>query len=259
LWHAEVEFCGAVEGPLVIGDGRFLGLGLMAPVRGRSGSALRALALRIEEGWSERSEPLEVARALRRAVLARVQDVAGKRSLPTTLSGHGEDGSPLKGHAHVHYVCDPVDRVLLIIPGSIAMRSVNPPDRQDREVLTLVEQACEGFAELRAGCSGRLGLTPVQGRFEFQIGRRWTSRTLYTVRRHARAVGAEEALRHELLAECAELGLPQPEVEVLRVRALAKVGLSGEIRLTFTSPVRGPLLLGRTRHKGGGWFGVLET
>jgi CRISPR-associated protein Csb2 len=32
LWHVEVEFRDAVQGPLVIGDGRFLGLGIMTPL-----------------------------------------------------------------------------------------------------------------------------------------------------------------------------------------------------------------------------------
>ncbi len=34
LWHIEIAFSEGVNGPLVIGDGRFLGLGVMAPVRG---------------------------------------------------------------------------------------------------------------------------------------------------------------------------------------------------------------------------------
>lgn len=33
LWHVEIVFSVPVEGPLLIGDGRFLGLGLMAPAR----------------------------------------------------------------------------------------------------------------------------------------------------------------------------------------------------------------------------------
>lgn len=33
LWHVEISFVEHVQGPLMIGDGRFLGLGLMAPVR----------------------------------------------------------------------------------------------------------------------------------------------------------------------------------------------------------------------------------
>ena len=36
LWHVEIEFSDEIRGPLVIGDGRFLGLGIMAPVPGRS-------------------------------------------------------------------------------------------------------------------------------------------------------------------------------------------------------------------------------
>ncbi|MGH9581369.1 MAG: type I-G CRISPR-associated protein Csb2 [Bryobacteraceae bacterium] len=34
LWHVEAEFADKISGPLIIGDGRFLGLGLMAPARG---------------------------------------------------------------------------------------------------------------------------------------------------------------------------------------------------------------------------------
>src|SRR5690606_22272981 len=33
LWHVEIVFGVPVQGPLLLGDGRFLGLGLMAPVR----------------------------------------------------------------------------------------------------------------------------------------------------------------------------------------------------------------------------------
>ena len=32
MWHAELRFPTPVAGPLLIGDGRFCGLGLMAPV-----------------------------------------------------------------------------------------------------------------------------------------------------------------------------------------------------------------------------------
>lgn len=32
LWHVEIKFSQELSGPLVIGDGRFLGLGVMAPV-----------------------------------------------------------------------------------------------------------------------------------------------------------------------------------------------------------------------------------
>lgn len=35
LWHVEITFAGTVRGPLLIGDGRYLGLGLMAPLPAR--------------------------------------------------------------------------------------------------------------------------------------------------------------------------------------------------------------------------------
>jgi len=35
LWHVKVTFMEPVEGPLVVGDGQLVGLGLMAPVRGQ--------------------------------------------------------------------------------------------------------------------------------------------------------------------------------------------------------------------------------
>jgi len=34
LWHVEVIFTEPISGPLLIGEGRFLGLGVMAPARG---------------------------------------------------------------------------------------------------------------------------------------------------------------------------------------------------------------------------------
>ena len=36
LWHVELQFAHAVPGPLIIGDGRFCGLGVMAPTTGRT-------------------------------------------------------------------------------------------------------------------------------------------------------------------------------------------------------------------------------
>ena len=36
LWHVELQFPRAIPGPLVIGDGRFCGLGVMAPIAGKT-------------------------------------------------------------------------------------------------------------------------------------------------------------------------------------------------------------------------------
>ena len=52
LWHAEIQFADGIRGPLVIGDGRFLGLGIMAPGRypnpeafGSAGSAQETMQI----------------------------------------------------------------------------------------------------------------------------------------------------------------------------------------------------------------------
>jgi CRISPR-associated protein Csb2 len=84
LWHVEVVFDSPIAGPLVIGDGRFLGLGVMAPVQRSRGIH----AFVVEDGLAATPQPTEVARAVRRAVMARVQDVLGPRtSLPSFLYG----------------------------------------------------------------------------------------------------------------------------------------------------------------------------
>jgi len=32
LWHVEIQFSEKIEGPLILGNGRFSGLGLFAPI-----------------------------------------------------------------------------------------------------------------------------------------------------------------------------------------------------------------------------------
>jgi CRISPR-associated protein Csb2 len=85
LWHVEVSLREPVMGPVTIGDGRFLGLGVMAPVRQAEG----VHAFLIEHGLADTVQPTDVARALRRAVMARVQNVIGSRAiLPSFFTGH---------------------------------------------------------------------------------------------------------------------------------------------------------------------------
>lgn len=60
LWHAEIEFAEAVSGPLILGNGRYSGLGLMAPVQQVEG----VLAFSIVDGLTADAEPLQLARAL---------------------------------------------------------------------------------------------------------------------------------------------------------------------------------------------------
>src|SRR5690606_31177279 len=68
LWHVEFALDREIRGPLVLGDGRFLGLGVMAPQIERG-----AIPLEVEGGLPEDVDTTALARALRRAVMARVQ------------------------------------------------------------------------------------------------------------------------------------------------------------------------------------------
>jgi CRISPR-associated protein Csb2 len=121
LWHIELAVAWPVSGPMLIGDG-YLGLGLMAPVRRIEG----VFALGIADGLTDQTEPLELARALRRAVMARVQDTVGKRTtLPPFFTGHAPSGAPLRSgrHEHLAFVLDaPRKRLLIIAPHIIERR-----------------------------------------------------------------------------------------------------------------------------------------
>jgi hypothetical protein len=83
----------------------------------------------------------------------------------------------------------------------------------------------------------------------------WESVTPYLVTRHGKQGGAGEALAMDLRADCRRRGLPEPlEVITLESRGLPNVGLLGRARLTFAAAVKGPILLGKSRYRGGGLF-----
>jgi CRISPR-associated protein Csb2 len=252
LWHVEITFKAPISGPLVIGDGRFLGLGVMAPVRRSEG----VHAFVVANGLAAASQPAEVARALRRAVMARVQEVLGPRAtLPSFVMGHERDGLRTE-HPHLTFAFDPEGRRLLIIAPHVVDR--RPPTREEVEHLASLEAALADFRELRTGLSGLLALrvtyVEVDGDPLFAAARTWNSVTSYQVTRHTKEVGAAEALSADLRAECRRRGLPEPRVTPRELRGVPGVGLVGGARLTFEAAVTGPIILGRTRHLGGGLF-----
>jgi CRISPR-associated protein Csb2 len=257
LWHVEISFGIPVAGPLLLGDGRFLGLGLMAPV---PGLVTGAHAFAAVDGLDGEPQPIELARALRRAVMARVQSVIGKRErLPAFFSGHEMDGTPIRRSesSHLAFTFDPMSRLLLVLaPHVIERRS---PAEQEPEHLRSLEVAMEGFRELRAGSAGMLTLLPravSEDREDSLFGhsRVWESLTPYVVTRHARGVGATECLAANVRAECRRLGLSEPIVSPSNIRGVPGAGLMADVRVTFRQSVSGPLLLGRTRYLGGGLF-----
>lgn len=260
LWHVEIAFGAPVEGPLILGDGRFLGLGLMAPAREVvPGSHAFAIA----DGLAGQPEPLDVARALRRAVMARVQATLGMRErLASFFTGHAEDGAPIQRSrsSHLSFAFEPDLRRLLILAPHVVERRA--PTSQELNHLRTLDAALAGFCELRAGNAGSFSLSPaaiVEDDDTF-LGRSrvWTTITPYVVTRHAKGGAAREALAADVRAECRRLGLPEPRVESSSVRGARGTGLTGNVTLVFDRRVAGPLLLGRTRYLGGGLLRPVE-
>lgn len=262
LWHADVTFAEPVAGPLLLGDGRFLGLGLMHPHQPKRD----VLAFAITEGLSENACPETVALAARRAMMARVQRRLSRgEQLPSYVSGHEKDGSPAGGgsHRHIAVAADlPRGRLLYLAPTLLQRRGVSWAEFGTEHRRTV--RALEGMDVLRAGSAGRLCLTHTVIDQEcdplFACARVWESVTDYQVTRHYRRLGDDEALKADIVAELERRGWPllgQDAIEVIAARRGPRGGISGRLRLAFPTAQRGPLLIGRTAHKGGGLFAGL--
>ncbi|HLJ53339.1 MAG TPA: type I-U CRISPR-associated protein Csb2, partial [Rhizomicrobium sp.] len=158
LWHVAITFDEPVSGPLLVGDGRYLGLGLMAPIRRTEG----IFAFVVTDGLTRQAEPLGLTRALRRAVMARVQEKMKKGGfLPVFFTGHAADGAPSRSgrHEHLAFAFDaPRQRLLIVAPHILERREVF---RDERENLRVLEDALEDFRELRAGAAGKLSLVSI--------------------------------------------------------------------------------------------------
>jgi CRISPR-associated protein Csb2 len=115
------------------------------------------------------------------------------------------------------------------------------------------------FRELRGGTAGRLEVArstiyrdddPL-----FAARQSWESVTDYEPTRYRKGVTPEEALIGDLRSEVQRLGIAKPtRIEVIETRQGPRGGLAGRLRLNFENAVSGPILIGRTRHLGGGLF-----
>ena len=257
LWHVSLTFSEPVAGPLLLGDGRYLGLGLMRPV----GLMPGVLAFTVESGLTDRMPFILVSRAVRRAMLARMQALLPDgESLPPYVSGHMGDGTPARSgiHRHVAVVPDLLrQRILFVAPNLLQRGGV-----EWREIAgdhSWLERALEGMNIVRVGRASRLTLAPTVLEEEhdplFAASRTWESVSDYRVTRHRYRLADEEALRADVIAELTRIGWPVPaSVVVISVQRGPKGGLSGRLRLTFATAQAGPLLIGSTLHKGGGLF-----
>ncbi len=259
LWHVEMTFAEAIRGPLILGDGRYLGLGLMAPVRDTWRDLwIFTLPADAQVAVADRTDLL---RAVRRALMALSRDDKGR--VPPLFSGHELDGTPASSgrHRHVFLACADIERSgwidrLIVAAPWVCDRSVQPKPGECAEFDRVT-------ASLNVVRAGRLGVLSVQISSADQElhgpAQIWESHTDYRPTRHAgRGKDSAAALLRDVAAECAHRGLPQPQIELLDMSVGPKEGVAARLRLQFAVAVTGPILLGRDSHQGGGLFLALN-
>lgn len=261
LHHVEIAFAQAVSGPLVIGNGRYLGLGLMAPQKDALHDVL-VFSIAPETNIAT-ADAASLLYAVRRALMALARDDNDNGHVPRLFSGHEREGAPARsgGHDHVFLAADDADE-----EGRIDRLIVAAPWTCDRTTKgSREDRACFGdvvrtLTHVRAGRLGVLTLGPVSGLAAGDpiIGpaRVWESRTRYRPTRHAgRGKDLDAAVVRDAIAECERRGLPRPEAELLGLNAGPNGGgLAARLRLRFAVAVEGPIILGRDSHRGGGLF-----
>lgn len=261
LHHVEVTFPRPISGPVILGDGRWFGLGIMAPIA-ETPDSLYVFAV-APRRWRVADGPA-LARALRRAVMARAGQNAPGRQLTTFFSGHEDDGRPAEArhHQHLFYLADDVDgdgfvdRLAIVAP-----HLADPSSPPDRRSLVQLSRAIAGLEQVRAGALGvvDLGRTTLDDGSDplFGTGRVWMSRTAYRPTRHPkRNANIGEWLSDDITRECLRRGLPQPTVRVIKSAVGPRGGLLARFQITFARTITGPVMLGTESHFGAGAFAV---
>ena len=261
LWHVEVAFTAPRDGPVIVGDGRYLGLGLMAPEK----RVFREVAVFAIKGdapsVAARSDMLT---ALRRALMALDRDENG--AVSPLFSGHEASGAPAGNGAHRHiFLAADANR-----DGSrLARLYVIRPDTADRksrlsnDEKARFERVTEKLVTVRAGRHGVLRLrgpaAPEPDDRLFTRSRVWTSLTDFSPTRHPRnGADVRAFLEANIHAEILRRGYPVPKVELLSHHTGPRGGIRARFCLTFSIAVQGPLLLGRDSHMGGGLFAATD-
>ena len=258
LRHVEVAFVQAVCGSLVIGNGRYMGLGLMAPVSDYDDVFVFDLETTRRMAHDDRDVLL---RSLRRALMARARDEAGR--VDRLFSGHESGGGADRAgnHASVFLAVDggadgdESARLVVAAPWAADRRAI--PRRGDR---ALFDEVIRKLDELRGRLDRFRGLVPEaieDGDPLIGPARTWVGATPYAATRNLKRKDDPAAMvKGDVVAECRRRGLPAPaSVDVLHVVAGPRGGRpTAKLRLSFAVAVRGPLLLGRDSHAGGGLF-----
>ena len=264
LWHVQIQFRELVTGPMMIGDGRFCGLGLMEPIpSAKSHGDVFVFRLDGRQPVAAETRPALV-RALRRALMSLARDEAG--GVSRLFSGHEPDGRADSAghHAHVFLAADgdrnqqgAITRLIVAAPWAVDRSAKLAPYRQRR----LFDQVVRRLTELRAGPLGRFaGLVAdpmTDGDPLLGPARVWTCETPYIATRNLKKRDDPAAfIQADVLAECRRRGLPAPaDIDVVDLTAGPRGGRpAATLVLRFERVARGPILLGRDSHTGGGLF-----
>jgi len=258
LWHVALRFSSPVPGPLVIGDGRFCGLGLMLPKEPHDDLLAFDLGRRIaQRDWSR------LVHGLRRALMSLAADDRGRTA--RLFSGHEPDGRPDRSghHAHVFLAADEASadhdantRLIVAAPWVVDHTTKRQPSK-----LAVFSEVVRKLHDLRAGSLGRFtGLVAHSVEDEDPLvrsSRAWIGQTSYVATRNMKRTGdPEEHIKSDIANECLRRGLPKPQsIELHRVSVGPRGGRpTAMVKLRFAVAVHGPILLGRTSHEGGGLF-----
>jgi CRISPR-associated protein Csb2 len=241
---------------------------------------IEAVLLALASDTSRREVLPQFYRALPQAELIHrtLIGIAGKREhieCPV-LTGKDSDGKPLSGHRHLHILPlnletnEPgrLDHILLWSPmgiDALAQHAILALRR------TWTKGADKPLFVTVAGMGCLADLAPLVGRHLLGKSHTWISRTPFVAPRHIKPNGPN-SIDGQVQAELASRGLPSALVEVfnreqsvaghfhrfVRVRRdSAKAPPQNHfigLKLTFASPVSGPLALGYASHFGLGLF-----
>ena len=267
LWHAEIQFPNAVGGggPLVIGDGRFYGLGLMLPIT--KFSDIFVFNIKLKNSLSA-SDQFVLVKSLRRALMARARDNDGM--VCRLFSGHESGGEPdrVGNHAHIFIAIDrgvyddpKTARLVVMAPWMVDRNMKSSKENRD-----LFEKVVLSFRQLRTrGLGSYKELTaqmieegdPLIGPAQI-----WISKTSYTATRNKKKKeNLIAVVKDDVMRECFRRGLPRPsQVEVLDASVGPRGGKpAAKLKISFSSAISGPVLLGRDSHMGGGLFHSLAA
>ena len=152
LHHVEIAFVQAVCGSLVIGNGRYMGLGLMAPVSDYNDVFVFDLETTCRIARDDRDV---LVGSLRRALMALARNQAGR--VDGLFSGHESGGGADRAghHAHVFLAVDGVadgdESARLVVAAPWAVDRGARPRRGDR---ALFDEVIRKLDALRAGTAG---------------------------------------------------------------------------------------------------------